>query len=46
MATTAVTAAQRIVVSKVTGMNSGQLCAGRPPMLSGYDTTAEYHCRK
>ena len=28
-------AAARIVHSKVTGMNAGQLCSGLPPMFSG-----------
>ena len=35
MPNTAVSDANRIVSSKVTGMNTGQLMYGRPPMLSG-----------
>ena len=39
-------AANRIVISNVTGMNIGQLCSGRAPTSSGYDRTAATHCRK
>ena len=35
MPMTAVSAATSTVVSKVTGMNSGQLLSGRPPMFIG-----------
>ena len=43
MPSTAASAAERIVVSNVTGMNAGQLLSGRPPTLMGYATTeAQY----
>ena len=35
MPNTAPSAANRTVISKVTGMNDGQLLSGRPPMFSG-----------
>ena len=46
MPTTPAIAATSTVSSKVTGMNSGQLCSGLPPELIGYEITAEYHCMK
>ena len=46
MAMTAAKALPSTAVSKVTGMNMGQLSRGRPATLTGKSTTAEYHCRK
>ncbi len=44
MPSTADSAATRIVHSKVTGMNAGQLLNGRPPTLSGYAIAAAQYC--
>jgi hypothetical protein len=42
---TQVRAAKRIVISKVTGTNIGQLLSGRPAMFIGYSKTLTQYCR-
>ena len=44
MPSTAESAAPRIVISNVTGINAGQLLNGRPPTLIGYETFEIQYC--
>ena len=45
MPSTAVSAANRMVVSKAGMENAGQLWSGRPPMFIGYSMTDAQYCR-